>query len=461
MADPKSLTDFATREVNNLKAALKAANQEVTDRRDALVAAEGALRTATENLSQANVTLAEIRRKLALIGMPADGEPLLTALKDAIVDQRGKSAALAAADLKQAKAAAGLDQAQAALPVIVTRLSAAEAAAKATADAKKRRDDAVAAINAKPLKDIKRTASSALASAEHGRAKARIEGALPEPLRKQMTARADQALDAVKRAELRQAAAQEALDAFIEETGLATDTLPRLRRADARAEADLLVWVDGLPRRLSAAVASLKRLAGLDLPALTKEQKASIDADGDTRSKAAAAEEEWDKANGKVADALNALAIERLKARVADPKVDLATKEADATTELGKAKKEWDDAKVAFGTEDGKFTAAMKKTMTNWRAAVPDSLWLEVESFSAADKDLTELTTASVTPFDDALKEAEDALLAALIDDAKRRKRADVSATQLAAETAIAVSARARSDAFRAAAVRSQPMLEI
>ncbi len=458
MADPTSLTEFATREVNDLKAALLAANQEVTDSRNALLAADAALRTATDNLSQANATLAEIRRKLALIGMPADGEPLLTALKDAIVDQRGKSAALAAADLAQAKAAARLNEAQAALPVIVARLSAAEAAAKAVADAKKRRDDAKAATNAEPLKDINQAATDALASTEHGKAKTRIETALPEPLRKQAIARAALALDAIKRAETRQAAAQAAYDAFVEETGLATDTLPRLRRADARAEANLLGWVDGLSRRLGASVAALERLAGLNTPALTAEQKASIDADGAARGAAATEEAKWDAAAAKVTDALNALEIERLKARVADPAVDLAAQEADQTTDLGKAKKKWDDAKADFAIEDAAFTAAMRKTMADWRATVPDSLWLEADAFFAADQDLSKLKTASVTPFAIAVKAAEDALLAALIGDAKRRKRADVAAARLASETAVAVAARKRADALRAAAVRSQPL---
>jgi len=461
VADPKSLTEFADREVADLKAALLTATAAVTSSRAALLAADSALKAAADDLAKANAKLAEIRRKLALIGMPADGEPLLTELRDAIIDQRGKVAALAIADLAQAKAAARLAQAQSLLPALQTRLSAAEAAAKAAADAKKRRDKAIAEIAAEPLKDINQAATDALASPEYAAAKMRIEGALPAPLRGQAAARSQQALDAVGRAEARQAAARAESDGLAEETGLATDTLPRLKRMEAGAEADLLRWVDGVPRRMTTAVAALKRLATLNAPPLTAEQKASIDADATARGKAAQAEEKWDAARVKVEDTLNALEIKRLELHAADPDVDTSTAEADPTTAIGKLREKWDKATADFGTEDGKFTAAMRTAMARWRAAVPDSLWLEAEAFLAADADLKQLKTASAAPLVAALKNAEAGELAALIDDAKRRRRLDWLAPRLAAETSVAVAARSRADEFWALAFSGYPTVSV
>ena len=381
MADPTTLIEFVEREAADLKVASLAANTEVNNIRTALLAADAALKTAAGHVAKANDKLAEVRRKLAEIEMPADGEPLLAELRAAITNPRNKAAAYAAADLAKAKAAARLAHAQSLLPELTTGLSPAKAAEKAAAEPKKRRDDAIAAVAAEPLKNVNQAATDALASPEHAAAKARIEGALPEPLRKHAVARSAQALSAIGRGEARQAAVQTEADVMVEETGLATDTLPRLRRAEAQAEASLLGWVDGEPRRLSTSVAALKRLAQLNTPALTAEQKASIDADATARATAAQAEEKWDAAAAKVADAFNELKIERLKLRAADPGVDTTAAEADATTDVGKAKKKWDDAKADLATEDGNFTASMQTTMSGWRAAVPDSLWLEAEAF--------------------------------------------------------------------------------
>ena len=105
MADPTSLLQFAERELTERKAALLAANAEVTSRRTALLAADAALKTAAGDDAEANDKLAEVRRKLAAIEMPADGEPLLVELRTVIIDQRNTAAALAAADLAHAKAA--------------------------------------------------------------------------------------------------------------------------------------------------------------------------------------------------------------------------------------------------------------------------------------------------------------------------------------------------------------------
>ena len=339
-------------------------------------------------------------------------------------------------------------------------VSAAEAAEKAAADAKKRRDDAIAAVAAEPLDDINQAATDALASTGHADAKARIEGALPEPLRKQAVARSAQALAAIGRAEDRQAAAQAEADAMAEETGLATDILPRLRRAEAQAEAGLLGWVDGVPRRLSASVAALKRLADLNTPALTAEQKASIDADAAARSAAAQAEEQWDDAAAKVAEAFNELEIERLTLRAAVP-MSTTADEADPTTDIGKAKKKWDDAKADLATEDGDFTAAMRTTMSGWRATVPDSLWVEAEAFLAADANLNRLKTASAAPLITALQDAEAELLTALIDDAKRPRRLDWAASRLATDTAFAIEARSRAGDLQRSAFRGHPTLDV
>lgn len=461
MADPTSLLQFAERELTERKAALLAATAEVTSRRTALLAADAALKTAAGDVAEANDKLADVRRKLAAIEMPADGEPLLVELRTNIIDQRDKAAALAAADLAHAKAAAILASAQALLPKLTTCLSAAEAAAKAASAAKKRRADAIALVVAQPLANVNQAATDALAGPAHGKVKTRIEGALPEPLRKQALARAAQALAAVGRAEARQAAALAVTDALAEETGLASDRVYRLQRAEVHAEAALLGWVDALPRRLTTAVAALKRLAELNPPALTAQQKASIDADAVARAAAAQAEAKWDGAAAKVADAFDALEIERLRLRAADPGVDTTADEADINTEVGKAKKKWDDAKAELATEDANFTAAMRTTMSGWRAAVPDSLWLEADAFLAADADLNQLKTASAAPLITALQNAETNLLAALIDDAKRRKRLDWSAARLATDTAFAIAARSRANALRTLAFRGHPTLNV
>ncbi|MBB5019147.1 hypothetical protein HNQ59_002445 [Chitinivorax tropicus] len=459
MADPKTLVEFATQWRDEQKTQSTQAASAVSAAQSQVTAAQASLSMARGELSASTDQLVAIRTQLGKIPMPADGEPLLVALREAIATQRAKAAAVTSAELAAGLAQATLTSAQLRLERLTKALASAESELAAATAAKNKRQAALDALAASPVADVKQAATDALASADYTAAKQRIKDSLPATLLARVTERAGLATGLADR----QAALADAVlalaDTESEVTTLAGDKLTRLTRALDQAERNLMLYTSRATADLASAVANLSYLANTGNNVLTPQQKAHLNdaALSADRNSAAQAESERDVAAVALADALKVLQGERAKVLAADPAADLTALEADGTSDLGKAKTAWQVAKDTLdkaGTgKEVLYTSAMRATMTEWQASVPDALWADLSRWLDADAALARLKGAT-TALTSAVKNTEKELVLALIDDAKRRRRQAWLVDALAARQGAVAEGTKRQSELRGHALR-------
>ncbi|WP_137939881.1 hypothetical protein [Chitinivorax sp. B] len=463
MADPKNLVEFATQWRDEQKARVTQTAGALSTAQAQDTAAQTALTAARASLLAANTKLVDIRTQLGKIPMPADGEPLLVALRTAIADQRTKAAAMTQAELTAAQAMASRNAVQARVERIAKALALAESDLQAAIATRTKRQAALDALAVAPLADVKQAATDALAGADYAAAKQRIKDTVPAALLKRATERWALAAGLIDRQGAEADAVLASADAETELTTLAGDKLARLKRAVDVAERNLLAYTNRAVADLAAAMSNVAYLTDPATNKLTAQQVAHLTdaALATDRANAAKAEGERDVAAVAVADAFSKLQIERAKALAADPAADLTTLEADATSDLGKAKAAWELAKTELTKPGGKealFTQAMRDTLAEWQASVPDALWADLARWLDADATLTRLKGATTT-LTNGLKNAEKDLLQAQIDDAKRRRRQAWLADGVAARQATAAESSKRMVDLQAHALRGNLVL--
>lgn len=436
-----TLLQFATEQDQQRKQALAAALAASAAALTADRAAETARLAAVAAAATARTAVDAVRRALAAAQTPAEVTALSTQLKNATVAQRSATDAAASAELRRAQAGAALESArQLAELAKGAGDGSAAALAQATAEDARRQDIIGRALVASPLQDVVAEATAALGSPAFAAAKARIENALPQALRDRVRERARQAALADAGWVGRVQAAEAAFDTEVEASGLDADTVARLQRALARADAALSTYAGQAVSRLRSAQASLERLAALAEPPLTVEQKASLDdLQGTARPDAAAAEDARDTAALALVDAATAYAGQRLKALARDPDGDLAVMEADAVQfpDLAQARTNFDAAVADHSAKAAAFTAAAAKLLAEWQAEVPEALWAEAASFYAMEDGFTAMQGAPAGLVT-AVQTAETALTTALEGAAERQRRLEFVATRLDSEQVLA-----------------------
>ena len=426
-------------------------------------AAEGLRVTAAAAAQAASAAVDAVHKQLALAETPAQVAALSLQLKARSVVARAALDTLAAKDLLRVQAAAQVATALKATDGARQSHDASVAALVLASAADQRRHDLIdTALATPPLQDVPTEATAALASADFAAAKARIENALPQPLRDRARARTRQAAAASRASLTRLAGAQAAFDSEAEASGLGADTQPRLQRAFDAADADLARYAASAVARGASAVAGLKRLAALTNDPLTADQRTSLnDLQGTARPDAAAAQKARDDAALVLADAAARLHAERIEALATDPGGDIATMEADAATfpDLAQARADFDAAKGDHDTKAVAFNAGMAQRLAEWQAEVPDALWSEAAVFYAAEDTLTDLKTAPAAMLT-ALQNAEAALLSALASASQRQARVEFVAASLAAEQALQSAVGQRAGERSAAALRGDLVID-
>jgi uncharacterized protein (UPF0548 family) len=574
MANPTSLIEFAEHKRDTLQSALEEASDDLAKAQQASKTAIETYKQATINIADADKKIAKIKQKLAEIDTSVEGEPLLQALTDAIIDQRLKVSALTTADLERGKASAELALAQSVFQEVKQDFDAAKShLSKAELD-KKRRDEAIAAITQPPISEIAQKATDALSSEEYFGAKRWIEDALPEMLRNRAKERFNQAAGSLERAYSIQKQAQVSYDTAVEGAAINDTKLNHLERTVKSAESTLFNCVGRSPQDLLAATSILKRLNEVGDPAakvadtsaalkierdkvlaldpnadlatleadettdlgkakkaweqakaelasaaqktdqLTDEERAYIyDVDyiadkslsdkvdntftaleiernkvlaldpnadlatleADETTDLGKAKKAWEQAKAELAatdrklaveaeatrdaaavketDTFVLLEIERVKVLAQDPNADLATLESDDTTNLGKAKKAWEQAKADLAVEEGKFTPAQRQVLNEWQASVPEFIWKDAESFYRAEAELNRLKS-DPTGLVTALQNAEQALLQALIQHEQERQQIHYLSIELAKREAASEELQQRISQRQADALR-------
>ncbi len=454
MPDPTSLTQYADQAITAANDALATSRAQADSARTNESAAKADATTANQALAQASAAVAALRKQLAAAKTPADADALAEDLGAAIETQRAAGGQLGQNQLTLSEATGKSQLAADALRTTTAHAAEIKALAAEEKAAATRRAAAIAALAAPPVADVKAAATALLASPLFAAAKAKVDADMPPSLRDRAVAQvAEIDKEGVRRAEVR-AAARASLNGALEETGLAADTLPRLRANIDAAEAALQRHVGRAVADLAAAEGVLTRLAESDSVLTDEERAALFDTGQDAaRQAAATAEKDRDAALAKLRDANQALTIARARFIAADPTADLAAAEADNTTAVGAAKAAAVQAQADLAAPQAAFTAAKKTLLTRWRANAPDAAWAKLSAFLGAKATLKRLK-ATTTPLKTAVNNAEAALLAALLLRDARDRRMAIIATAKAARDAADDDYARSADALRALVLR-------
>ncbi len=415
---PATLSQFWTAETTRIAALLVTARSAATAAATAESAAAADLTLAGKQAQDAKDRADAARKKLAGIPMPADGDPVLMALRTAIADMRSAAARQVTADAVLRARRAARARNAAVVAALAAQGAMAQASAKAEETSAARRSAWQLAATSAPLQDLPATAGAALTAYEAA-ARANVEGDFPS--------NADPDQDFLTRVRARRAlaASQLASTAAVAQDARASSTTweesstrESAKRAalqrdfDARS-ADLQAFI-AAPARVQQAALQLKALAERVVSPLTASQKADLH----TANAALATQREEglvllkavDDAQGALIAAEETYAKLLLATMLANPgKTD---EELLASVAALQAKKtEVLDAKTAMdaAAADPPYLSH-EAALKNWFGAVPDALWEQLEALDAALADLAAVKAIVPAALVSALVAAEDAL---------------------------------------------------
>lgn len=438
-----TLTQYWSDEIARRQAALDAARADLESAREDLANARAALIAAGEAEHAHAEEIVALRRRLASIPLPADGDALLVAMETARVGRARARDARVRADVAH-KLAGTREAHMRALERAQTEAHGEAHAALLAAQARAERVQALSeALTTGAAMQSAADASQALADHEAA-ARGLIEAAFP--------ASGTAARDFLRRVRDRRdlAATEAALadERARDARARVEDAVTRARAAEAVAFEALRHAAEAGPAEVAEASATLARLAAQAAAPITPEQSAELK-DASRRSAretaltrlravdlAARAHLGADVAYRKALDAARAdhpdATQAELDAGVLQPLADaLTTRASDLAT-----------ARDAYGAADADLLAA-------WFAAVPEGLWQALEAFDAAVARLTHWSTLAPTDLIDALDTREDELTQAL---AARQLEARQQAERRAALAEADAERRARADTVAARA---------
>ena len=398
-----------TGELDVAKAALKQAQQDEADANAALTA------SAADVTSKRDQVDAQ-RRALAAIPMPADGDPLLVAMADALVKWRRAIADNVAKETARNEARAKRERVNDRVNLLSTRLAEARTTLKQETDAAAKVSAWKSAVSIAPLKNIKTAATAVSTAAAETKMKsyfpsnANAAKDLLKQVRVRRTLAHNQSAGAARAAANEQAR-------MSDRNGLSKGT-PALRRAHDQAVAALEGFMHA-KERLDAASQAVTQVAQRVAPPLTPAQSGALNdpAKKGARETALALIAARDGAANELVVGQMAYDDALLAAQLANPgQTDaqlrgndpaLKTQYDDINDPATGFIKKRDDARAGV-TQNAIDTAGA------WLAAVPDSLWDEFDLFENAKDALDVLKAKDPADFAQDADNAEQALAANL-----------------------------------------------
>jgi|GEM_PF-1735812 len=418
-----SLSDFYSLEVTRQQAQLSTAQTAASQASQAELAAGNQLLSINQALSLARSDAAAARKALALIPLPADGDPLLLALRSALrAEASAQSAQVsAAAELSQARANRARADAWAAL--LAQRLAQLNLQAKAAQTATQQRTAWLsAAATAAP--DDAPSLAAAVLSEYNAAAKGKIEADFPshadadKNFLSRVRARRSLAASALSLAQTRQADADALATAWAEASGRAAAKLPALHSRLAAADA-ALQQLSLAPAQIDSARQQLKALAERPSSPLSAAQRAELFATGNT---ALASEREAALAALSLRDAAQNTYFARrqdyaralLPLQIAHPgasEADLRALDTSLDTHFSDLNAA---AQALADADNDPALAAHRNTLMDWFNAVPEALWQQLEAYDSSLAQLTQIQALVPADLISALQNAENALVTQL-----------------------------------------------
>jgi hypothetical protein len=424
-----TLPQYWTDEVARRAAALAAIQADLTTARGTLAGARSASIAAGAAERAAADAIVTLRRQLAAIPLPADGDPLLIAMNAALVAQAKQRVAQSVADLARREAGAAVADLEAAALDTAAALDDAKAALTTETTQAAARQAVADRLTAGDLMNLVADAAQALTDFEAA-ARAKVE-----PLYPSNAAAAKDFLKRVRdRRDLVSFSARQAAGVLGSAALIAGDNLADTRAAFDTAAAALRVAGESAPR-LAGARSSLERLAGLSAPLITPDQSAALlDA-----SKKAAREAALVK--------LRTVDLAERARRLAEAVYDQALYQArktdpdstQAALDAGLLKPQADDlvAKAdALSAARLDLAQAERDTLDVWFAAVPEAVWQALEEIDAAVATLNGLQSPTPAALIADLAAKEDLLAQALAAAHLTQRQTAAKATALATASA-------------------------
>jgi hypothetical protein len=486
MAAPTTIIEYATARRDEAQQRLTKSQEELVAAQTALANASNDLAAKTALLVSLNNATADIRKKLAVVPTPADGEALLAELEQLTIRQRATESAVAGAQAGVLVARGNIATAQSMLARVSADLTTAQTDLTSATTANIQRAQWKAALGAEPFASLHNKATNAfnpaLAEGEpFTKAKERIEADIPAKL--------------LTRAEERRAAEDARLMAVADNTQAAADAVIHERKNNgglATIAADLLGkyraiesatgdYLTSATTRFAQAKAALSEVADKSNSQLTEEQIARINDEDLKDARETAADEEKDVADKRkeledkqaiLDDAIVAAKADPADATKAQDIIDAQGEVTTAQTAYLAARDAWIDkrgdyeaaitdvenkqqllnearqAAIAAGQDRETFPAVVtaKTNLTAakqhledaeddykasnigildaWEAAVPDSIWRLFEQYENARETLNELKTPTAAAVRTAFETAETNYVTAQL-------KADASASVL------------------------------
>ena len=443
-----TLKQFWTDEVARTTARLGALATELGLLRAALTAAQAIQAAASSAVTTQAKAVDEARKALAGIPMPGDGDPLLVAMEQALMDLADARANLASSDQAVQAQTAELNRLQGQQAALQADFADANKALTQAGKDADMRQKWVDALTTGALQTLAADAAAALAASE-ATARSRVEAEFPKSatLAKDFLTRARARrglpLDSLTQAGAVETAAFNADSPAFAQARLAFDSAANSVRQAFEAAPSLAADTAVLLRL--AALPAAHPAAPSSYPILTVWQhNRLVDAGKKAdRESALAKITDVDKAAADVRSAQAAYDTALHAAMVAQP--DATQAELDG----GVVKPKKDDliAKLAtLGTQRGAMTADEIKLVKAWFAAVPSTLWDALDKLDTAAARLRALVgPPAPAALIAAMTAAEAALVTAL--DAARLAQRTRDATDLAEQRAAGLLAAERETA--------------
>ncbi len=447
-----TLTQYWNDEASRLDLALVAEQASLATLRNALTLAQASQRAAADAARSQADAVAAARRALAAIAMPADGDPLLVRMEDALIGLAAARVALANGELAVQRLRADVAARQGRAGALASELAEARRMlGQATQDAATRTTMGDA-LTTGSLAGLAADAAAAL-TGFGADARARVEGEFP--------ASGTAAKDFLKRVRARRAIIEASATSA---AGVETAAFTASHAALAQAQRAFDTALQAVSARfqagsaLAADVATLERLAALPVavpptsfPVLTPWQHARLhDASRKSAREAALAKlKAVDDAQLALRSAQASYDQALHAAMQAEP--DATPAQLDATT-LSVQRAALDGKAADLEAARTAVDAGERASLQAWFAAVPDALWEALESLDSALARLTLLSgpPAAATLLADL--DAAEAALASALSAARltQRKAAGAGAAHLrasAAQLAESETQRQRADA--------------
>lgn len=415
---PATLSGFWSAETSRLGTQLASARAAALTAATDESSASADLALTGKQLQDARARVEAARKALAAIPMPADGDPLLLEMRQAVVDMRAAAALQVEADTALRMQRAQRINAAASVSLLEKQLADARQQSKVEDKASAERSSWINAAKVAPLKDLPALATTALSSFAAG-AKAKVEADFPsnaDPDKDFLTrVRARRALAATISARA-QAVRDDALTTARTWEESSTRELAQIAalRRTFETKAMALKNFFQAPGRVKQAQEQLKALANRPASPLTVAQGKELNTANATlkgiREDMLPLLKACDDAQNTLLAAEEVYAKTLLATLLANPgKTEAELVVSDAT--LKAKKKDVDDAATAVddAEADPAFVAHLPE-LEAWFAAVPDVLWEQLETMDNAVADLNAVKAAVPATLISDLATAEDAL---------------------------------------------------